>query len=171
MKTRSYLIPCLVIVSVLSMVITAERASAQLRKLTTEALTNKAECVAIGKVTGMRSEWNKDKTRIYTHVTISVDQYVKGERSEKYLTITHLGGEVREIGELYTHAPKFSIDEEVLIFVKKDKKNNLRITGGANGKLRITKSAVTGEKMIRKTILLDDFTSQIKSIVKKQQEK
>ncbi len=171
MKKRMYMICCFAIVSTFLIALMVERASAQLKKLTTEELTDGAEVVAVGKVTAMRSEWNKDRTRIYTKVTISVDQYVKGEQVEKTLTITHLGGEVGDVGELYSGTPKFRKDEEVLVFVKKDKLGNLRVTGGARGKYTITKSESTGLKVVGETKTLDDFTAQIKSIVKKQLEK
>lgn len=149
MKKPTYVLFCRVIVSAFLLVVTVERVSAQSKKLTTKDLTDRAEVVAVGKVTGIRSEWNQDRTRIYTKVTISVDQYVKGEQSEKILTVTHLGGEVGEVGELYTGTPKFQTDEEVLIFIEKDRKNNLRITGGAQGKLRIIEDEKTGKKILR----------------------
>ena len=169
MNQRTFMTFCSVIVSLFLLAATVARVSAQLQKLTTKELTNRAEVIAVGKVTSMRSEWNRDKTRIYTKVTISVDQYVKGQRSEKTLTISHLGGEVGAVGELYSHTPRFSKDEEVLVFVKKDKKNNLRITGGADGKFRITKSELTGKKLVGKIKTLEDFTARVKSIIKQQQ--
>jgi len=171
MKKRMYMISCFAVVSTFLIALTVASASAQLKKLTTEELTEGAEVVAVGKVSAMRSEWNKDRTRIYTKVTISVDQYVKGERVEKTLTITHLGGEVGDVGELYSGTPKFRKDEEVLVFVKKDKLGNLRVTGGARGKYTITKSELTGLKVLGENKILDDFTAQIKSIVKKQLKK
>lgn len=149
MKKPTYVLFCCGIVSTFLLMVTIERASAQSRKLTTQDLTDRAEIVAVGKVIGIRSEWNQERTRIYTKVTIAVDQYVKGERPEKILTVTHLGGEVGEVGELYSGTPKFQMDEEVLIFVEKDRKDNLRITGGAQGKLRIMEDEKTGKKILR----------------------
>ena len=171
MNQRTFMIFCSVIVSLFLLAATVERVSAQLQKLNLQELTNQAEVVAVGKVSAMRSEWNQDKTRIYTKVTVSVGQYIKGERSEKTLTITHLGGEVGGVGELYTHTPRFFMDEEVLVFAKKDKQENLRITGGADGKLKIAKNEQTGKKMIGKTKTLEAFTTEIESIVRKQKER
>ena len=168
MKKGMYMISYCAVVSTFLICVTVEKASSQLKKLTTEELTVGAEVVAVGKVTAMRSEWNKDRTRIYTKVTISVDQYVRGEQVEKTLTITHLGGEVGDVGELYSGTPKFRKDEEVLVFVKKDKLGNLRVAGGAQGKYTITKSELTAPKMVGENRTLDDFTDQIKSIMKQQ---
>ncbi len=168
MKMRMHVISCLVVLSAFLLAMTVERAFAQSKKLTTKELTDGAEVVAVGKVAAMRSEWNEDKTRIYTRVTVSVDQYIKGERPQEYLTITQLGGEVGDVGELYSGTPRFRMDEEVLLFVKKDRLGNLRVTGGAQGKYTITKSELTGVKMVGEKRTLDDFRAQIKSIMKQQ---
>ena len=50
----------------------------QERALTVDELARRAEVVVVGKVTAKRSEWNSDKTRIYTRVTIDVDDCLKG---------------------------------------------------------------------------------------------
>ena len=171
MNQRTFMTFCSVIVCLFLLAATVERVSAQLQKLNLQELTNRAEVVAVGKVSAMRSEWNQDKTRIYTKVTVSVGRYIKGEQPQKTLTITHLGGEIGEVGELYSHVPRFQKDEEVLIFAKKDKKNNLRITGGADGKLKIAKSEQNGKKMIGKTKTLEAFITEIESIVRKQKER
>ena len=63
------------------------------------------------------------------------------------------------------------MDEEVLVFAKKDKQENLRITEGAEGKLKIAKSEQNGKKMIGKTKTLEAFITEIESIVRKQKER
>ena len=63
--------------------------------------------------------------------------------------------------------PKFTQDEEVMIFAKRDKKNNLIVTKGLEGKFQITKNMTTGEKTVGLYKSLNEFSSSIKSIVKK----
>jgi len=111
-------------------------------------LTHKSEIILTGKVHEKESNWNKNKTMIYTDVTIEVDEYIKGQNSEKSITVRHPGGEVGEIGELYTHMPRFNDAEEVLLFVKKDRsENNYKIVDGENGKLSILTDKQNGVRM------------------------
>ncbi len=166
MRTRTHVISCAVMASAFLVVLATESAFAQTRRMTTQELTERATVVAVGKVTEMRSEWNKDRTRIYTHVTISVDQYIKGERSQKDLTITHLGGEIGEVGELYSGTPRFRTGEEIMVFVKEDKLGKLRVAGGTQGKYTITEDRITGQKMVSEGRSLEEFHTEIRSFLK-----
>ena len=86
-------------------------------------LSEGADIILTGKVVRQNSDWNNDRTRIYTNVVIKTEEYLKGDYAEKTIALSTLGGEVGEVGELYSHMPRFSNDEEVLLFVKKDKKD------------------------------------------------
>ena len=86
-------------------------------------LSEGADIILTGTVVEQNSSWNKDKTRIFTNVVIEAEEYLKGDYSEKSIALTTLGGEVGEVGELYSHMPRFNNYEEVLLFVKKDKKD------------------------------------------------
>ena len=106
------------------------RANAQMETNRIESLAQRADAIVVGRVTSVRSEWNADKTRIITKVSVDVDEYVKGDSATKTMVITQLGGEVDGVGELYSHTAAFSQGEDVLVFVKKDSKNNLNVAGG-----------------------------------------
>jgi hypothetical protein len=141
----------------------------QTQQMRLEDLAKKAEAIVVGKVSNVKSEWNKEKTRIYTKVTVDVGEYVKGETADKTLVITQLGGEVDGVGELYSHTPRFSKEEEVLLFVKKDKKNNIVIEGGEQGKYKIMMNGPNGEKTVEGGLTLRVFTSRVKSILQHQE--
>jgi hypothetical protein len=146
----------------------AQEGAAQTRELSLEELSEKSEVIVTGKVVDKRSEWNQEKTRIYTHVTVAVDDYHKGEGSEQTVTVVHLGGEVGDVGELYTSVAKFEKDEEVVLFLRKDRRGNLRVTGSDRGKYCIKRDDRTGVKRIEKFGTLDSFKAHIKNIVEKQ---
>jgi len=73
------------------------------------------------------------------------------------------------VGELYTHTARFSKDEEVLVFVKKDRKNNLIVAGGNEGKFKVTKNEFTGERMVPGGLTLKMFTARVKNILEQQE--
>lgn len=133
-----------------------------------EKLAKDSELIVTGKVIERQAEWNEDKTRIYTRVRVSVDEFLKGEQSENIITVTHLGGEIGEVGELYTGTARFEKDEEVVLFLKKDKKDRLRITGGNKGKYKIKRVNTGGTGGLSKSAATDNFINRIKRIVKRQ---
>lgn len=131
-----------------------------------KTLSQGADVILSGKVTKKNSGWNKDKTRIYSKATVQVDEYLKGKTSQDYIEITYLGGEVGDIGELYTHTPTFSDNEEILVFLKKDKNNNgYQVFNGNEGKIKVFKEAKTKEKTTDANMNFKALKSQIKSYI------
>ena len=138
-----------------------QQMNAKLKQLTTGS-----DIIITGKVAKQKSSWNSNKTRIYTEATVQVDQYLKGNDRSNTVVVTYPGGEVGGVGELYTHMPKFSNDEDVLIFLKKDKRSNsYDVFDGENGKINIIKDAKTGQKVTSSNVRIDYIKSQIESIL------
>jgi len=132
-------------------------------------LTKKADVILTGKVTHKQSNWNANKTRIYTKTTIQVNEYLKGQSNGNSVEVTSLGGEVGDIGELYTHMPTFENNEEVLVFLKKDnKKKGFQVLDGEEGKIKILKEDNSKAKIPASNSAIEDIKSQIKKIVNKE---
>ena len=98
-------------------VVLAAPAFPLMRKLMLSELAGNAEVIVTGKVVEKECMWNEKKTIIYTYVTISVDEYVKGE-GEKEVVVRHLGGEVGRKGLIVGNMPRFREGEEVLVFLR-----------------------------------------------------
>ncbi len=129
-----------------------------------KSLTKNSEVVLIGKVSKQESKWNENKSRIYTDVTIDVDEYLKGQTGEKYITVSHLGGEVGEVGELYTHMPSFKEEEEMVLFVKRDKNDGkYRVYSSENGKIEIIKNKSSNQRFTASNKKVDDIKKEIQS--------
>lgn len=90
----------------------------QSRIATTSEVAEQADVVVVGKVGGLVVEWVDGRTRIQTRVMIAVDQYVKGDASTKSMTVIVPGGKVDGVGEVYSHAPRFLRNENVVLFAK-----------------------------------------------------
>jgi hypothetical protein len=160
-KHRLVLLAIIFITAVINEEFIAQTAHSNLK-----SIVKRSEVIVRGKVSEAISKWDKENSRILTKVSIDVLENYKGPETSK-LVITHLGGEVGETGELYSHEPKFTQDEEVLIFAQKDKENNLRITKGHEGKFKVTTDQATGEKKIGANNSLKEFSTRIKSIINK----
>ena len=123
---------------------------------TTKDLTEKAESIIIGKVSGQKSEWNDKHTQIFTTITINVSENLKGNDNSKFRTIRVPGGKVGDIGLTVVGAPVFNTGEEVLLFLNSNdkneigsdvlgwKKNNLPLNGVATSDDALTISELRG---------------------------
>jgi hypothetical protein len=132
-------------------------------------LSEGADMIITGKVVNQKSQWNSEKSRIYTNVTIQVDEFLKGSNNQSRIVITHLGGEVGDVGESYSHVPTFIDSEEVLVFVKKsDKDESMSVFEGEEGKLTLYEDKFTGEKVTSKNVKASEMKKEIKNYVEKQ---
>ena len=147
-----------------SMITMVAQSPAQIVATPLEELSVDADLIVIAKVTNLRAEWNGDRTRIFTKVSLDVGEYLKGQALGPTMVLTVAGGEVDAVGEYYSNAPNFDTGEEVLVFVKRDAKDNLLVAGGAKGKFTITEDTVTGEKRIHKGLSLSQFASKVKKL-------
>lgn len=135
----------------------------QQRGSSIEKLSKNSDLILTGKVIHQNSSWNEDKTRIYTKATLKVGEYLKGNTGNS-VEVIYPGGEVDGIGELYTHMPKFANDEEVLVFLKKDKeKTDYKVFAGEEGKITVINDSKTGEKITSSNVKIKHLKEQIKS--------
>jgi len=161
MRHKHYLfLPALLAWAILFIVL-SEPLRSQTKHVSMENLSKTADIVAVGKVTGTKSEWDQNKTRIFTLVTLQVSEYVKGGEGNS-LTITTPGGEVGDVGELYTHVPTFRPNEEVVVFLEKEAPGRYRVAGGDQGKYNIEKDPQTGRLVVAGSHRLEDFTAAVK---------
>lgn len=137
----------------------AQKEPSKIKKLSKEA-----DVILTGKVTQKKSGWNENKTRIYTKTTLQVKEYLKGINKGNSVEIIYPGGEVGDIGEVYTHMPTFEDNEEVLVFLKKDVKNKgYKVLHGEEGKIKVLSDAKTKEKVTNSKLQIKDIKSQIKN--------
>ena len=129
-------------------------------------LSKKADIILTGKVSHKQSNWNANKTKIFTKTTIQVSEYLKGQAGINSVEVTYPGGEVGDVGELYTHMPTFENDEEVLVFLKKDKNNKVyHVLNGDEGKIKIQKETKSKDKNSGPNSSINDLKSQIKRFI------
>jgi len=108
-------------------------------KLSTDAMAQKADVIAVGEVTAKRSFWHEDarSRRIITEVTLRVDQRLKGEGGET-VTFYILGGLVDGIAQQVPGEAVFREGERVLVFLsKRGPESKLGVVGMSQGKFII----------------------------------
>ena len=139
---------------------------AQLTSSEVKSMSKNADLIITGKIVEQNSNWNENKTRIYTQATIQVEEYLKGNNNGGPVTVSYLGGEVGDVGELYSHMPRFEDNEEVLVFLKKDDKStNYKVFNGEEGKINVIRDPKTGEKVTTSNVKINSIKAQIKSYI------
>jgi len=138
-------------------------ACSQSRVLTTQELTDQSDVVAVGTVSAVQSEWNADKTRIITRVNIRVREFLKGGEPDQSLVVVTPGGEVGDVGEIYSTTVRFNRDEEVVVFAHRKSGRHHEVAGGNQGKVSIREDRETGMKTVQRGVRLEDFCTQVRS--------
>jgi len=139
---------------------------AQLNNSEIKYLSESADIIVAGKVIQQSSNWNENQTRIYTRATIQVEEYLKGNNNGNSVIVTYPGGEVGEVGEMYSHTPRFENNEDVLVFLKNDEKSTgYKVLNGEQGKISIIIDSKTGEQISNSNIKINSLKEQIKNYI------
>lgn len=141
-------------------------AFAQLTSPEVKSMSKNADLIITGKVVEQNSNWNENKTRIYTQATIQVEEYLKGSNNSGPVIVSYPGGEVGEVGEMYSHMPRFEDNEEVLVFLKRDDNStNYKVLNGEEGKINVITDPQTGNKVTSSSVPVNSIKAQIKSYI------
>jgi hypothetical protein len=157
---RAILLPVLLLAAL------STNAIAQQKAVSAEDLARHADLVVVGRVADMKSEWAEGKTRIVTRVTLDVREHLKaGNTASKTVTIWTLGGEIGEVGELYTHVPTFQPNENVVVFLQKYGSQDYVVAAGTQGKYNIERDPVSGETVVAGKQSLEEFRVAVKRAI------
>ena len=100
--------------------------------------TAKADLIVVGKVTDVQCRWDEPKTMIYTFVSVSIEETVKGQPPNDEITIMVPGGMVGDMAVSVPGMPSFGEGERVLLFLIRDiYSDNFVVVHGKLGKYRI----------------------------------
>jgi hypothetical protein len=121
--------------------------TAQVKEMSAQDLTKESSAVFYGKCSKIRSEWNQNKSIIYTYVTVVPEEYIKGNLgSEAVIAVP--GGKVGDIVYEVSDMPVFTEGEEVMAFVRTNAAGKNLVTGGYQGKMKIERDKNTGKRTI-----------------------
>ncbi|MBC8276036.1 MAG: hypothetical protein H8E40_13855 [Chloroflexi bacterium] len=138
-------------------------------ELTQAELVAHADWIVVGTVTGKESLWSADRGNIYTLVTVSVEEWVKGGPGENEIVITTPGGQVGETTEVVEDAAGFQEGERVLVYLQLNDDGTASVVGGWQGQFVVTKNGkVARGELSLSNLSLADVISQIKAEIGKQ---
>lgn len=117
-------------------------AATTMLKMDLTGLAQTADTVVHGTVRRMESRWSGDHRRIVTDVEIEVTETLKGQASGTVLLIQP-GGRMGDIGQIVHGLASFTPGEEVVVFLERHGTQAFQVTGMAQGKYQVRRSADT----------------------------
>ncbi len=112
-------------------------------------LARHAGTIVVGKVKSIESEWNEDRSVIFTHINIAAEEFYKGDSMEKEITVKLLGGTMSDTTLRVAGAPGFTQGEDVFLFLRTLDDNYFAVDGLSQGKFSVEVDSATGKKMLR----------------------
>ncbi len=117
--------------------------------------------IVLGKVVDMSVGWNKEETRIYTNVVLTVEKGIKGDFvSGEKVHFQTIGGKVGEVSLSVPSSPQFKVGEKVVVFFGGEPNVNTPVTGWEQGKFTVENDIVLENGMY-----LDDFIGDIEGMM------
>ncbi len=121
--------------------VTAQAAEATVMvPLSVEDLTARSAIVVRGKVLAQQAAWDDGQRKIYTFTEVEVGSTVFAEGAvPERVVVRSMGGEVGDVGMKVAGTPKFSVGEDVFLFLRVDPKNadQFQVVGMSQGKFRV----------------------------------
>jgi hypothetical protein len=107
-----------------------------------------ADIVITGRVTDVSAGWDREVNAIYTYVTLTVTEVFKGSVDAEQITIKQLGGAVDGVVLSVVDQPRFSIGEDVLLYLEARPRDGTLYTSALwQGKWTVERGTRGGQQM------------------------
>jgi len=154
-------------------------AATTLVPLGVEDMTQISSDVVLGKVTRVISQYSADRSQIFTYVTVSADQRLKGDGGASE-TFVLWGGRVGDDEMYVVDSPRFAVGEQVVVFlgqlasrVPLTQPTDRWLLGLGNGKWSVTTEAATHQLVAtssvsgaRRTLPLAQLTTRVAAAIR-----
>jgi hypothetical protein len=107
-----------------------------------------SRAIVIGRVLSLASRLDTDADRIFTYVTVRVEECLKGAIDNRRIVVKEEGGEAEGQGSLIFGAPRFALGERVFLYLDTWPDGSLRVHQMSFGKL-----SVVGDSDGRQTVV------------------
>jgi putative Ig domain-containing protein/matrixin/Ig-like domain-containing protein len=104
-----------------------------------------ARAIVRGKVGVIESSFDEQSGRIYTYITVKVQEVLKGQIAVRKIVLKELGGQVGDKINLVYGNPQFKRGERVLLYLDTWADGSLRTYQMFLGKFNIVTDPITGE--------------------------
>ena len=150
-------------------------------KMELPQLVQESDTIVQGRVGQVYSQWDAAKKVIFTYVFVNVEDAVKGDRRSA-VTIRQLGGTIGGMNMSVVGMPKFTQDDDVLLFLNSNNDGTYDVVGLGQGKYMVANSVavsnVSGVDLVDRQLHgiasgtlvdrepLDSFKAKIRGLLK-----
>ena len=113
-------------------------------------LIRQSVAIVVGQVKTIESFSDLQEGLIFTCITLTIDEVLKGDVSITELTIKQPGGAVGDTTTWIFGSPEFTTGEQVLLFLTSNADGTLRVAHFYQGKFSIVSDQITGKKMVNR---------------------
>src|SRR5437868_8682439 len=138
---------CLVLLIALASSARTERRAANLFTDDDDMIIG-ARAIVIGQVRSLACRLDAEQDRVFTYVTLDIEETLKGAINERRIVFKEEGGEVAGQGSFIYGTPQFTRGERVLLYLDTWRDGSLRTYQMAFGKLTIVEDADSNEPTI-----------------------
>lgn len=118
-----------------------------------------------GRVTDARSAFVDERRSVETFVTVTVDEYLKGNLGD-HVTFMVPGGEIGRYRTVFVGAPEFHEGDEVVLFLKTPAGRLPFVVGLSQGVFRVLPDASSGRRMVTTPIVMGRASGDAEPIVR-----
>jgi hypothetical protein len=126
----------------------------QVIQRTPQELAEESALIVDGTVTGVRSYWNADHSKIFTEASVSVGSTYKG-RGGSTVRVVQPGGVVGNVRMTAHGALSWSRGEEVLLFLEPSVPGAFQVAGFSQGKYVVERDSRTGRAFVQQALPAD----------------
>lgn len=133
---------------VLAVLVTGLTATAHAQDASSLAasLSASSPLVVTGRVAAIESRWDPSANAIYTYVTVTVTERLKGTLTEPQVVVKQMGGQVGDIGLRIDDQARYTVGEDVLVFLAvRPRDGTLYPAGFELGKWRLLTDLSSGQ--------------------------
>lgn len=121
-----------------------------------------ARAIVTGRVISVGASLDQQQDRIFTYITVKVQEVIKGKITERFIVLKELGGEVGDRFYTVYGNPRFKADERVLLYLDTWADGSLRVHQMFLGKFNIAKDESTGQEIVTRAAP-DENTAVVQS--------
>lgn len=111
-----------------------------------DALARHATAIVIGQVKGIESYWDAGAKQVFTHITVTPQEVLKGDIGEGDLTLKQIGGTVGHLRSWLEGSPEFIVGEKVLLFLDTNQDGSACVAYLYQGKYSLFTDHDTGKE-------------------------
>ena len=120
-------------------------------RMTLEQAVDDSALIVQGTVVRTWSAWGDGRQFIWTHYELRVSDALKGLASRN-IVISEPGGTVGDTGMQIAGAPRYSVGEEVVLFVTRTPIGYLRTAGWGQGKYVVVDARDSDRRVVRSSV-------------------